>query len=331
VEKGTSTKSQPALWTQTISALRSLGRLRKRLQIIFTLAGTAIASLLQLFAKASTDPTWVSAANIASGVVIFAVLIVNLLLLLAETDSAAILAAAHDSEEKCSLLGAKIASLDALSNTQQEGLKWLSVLYSTSLALRDFVGPLVTRPLDAATKKQRFDEMLDVVLSQKTDLFGIGDERFNFAIYLPDTEQKVLNCFSCRRRDRADEESAHRAWPVGHGHVAKSFLDGKELIASDVKDVAIEAYFRAPADLARPDDSERYRSMAAVPIMIGAAKPLGVLIATSDIPGRFRPKAIADSRDTVEPLRVLASTLAVVLLSNDVWTQKFGGAKHDKA
>jgi hypothetical protein len=299
--------------------LQTIGRLRKRLQIFFGLGGTALASLLQLWAKVTSDTGLSNGLNIASAVVIVAVFIVNLLLLLADTDGAHILAAAHETEERSKALRDRIDALLQASRTKDESLRWLSILYSVSLALRDFIGPLVMRGrLDEKTKKQRFDEMLDLVLAQKADLFGIGDERFNFAIYLPDPGRDTLSCFCCRRRDRADEEAPHRSWPMGHGHVGRAFQDAGELIASDVQDATMEAYFRTPSNLAHADDSVRYRSMAAVPIMIGAAQPLGVLIATSDVAGRFRPKGLVDGRDAVEPLRILAASLAVVLLAEEL-------------
>jgi GAF domain-containing protein len=284
---------QGGVWKLSVAALRTIGKLRKRLQIFFGLGGTAAASLFQLSAKATTSPEWTTGLNVASAAVIVTVLIVNLLLLLADADGAEILAAAHETDERCKALLGRIDLLTETSKIKDDGLKWLSVLYSVSLALRDFIGPLVMRgTLDEKTKKERFDEMLDLVLSQKADLFGIGDERFNFAIYLPDPGQETLSCFCCRRRDRADEEAPHRSWPMGHGHVGRAFQDERELIASDVQDATMEAYFRTPDHLARKDDSARYRSLAAVPIMIGGAKPLGVLIATSDVPGRFRPKGV---------------------------------------
>ena len=53
----------------------------------------------------------------------------------------------------------------------------------------------------------------------------------------------------------------------------------------------------------------------------------GVLVATSNVPGRFWPQALQQERaefDSVEPLRVCASTLAILLQVTNLFSEGKG-------
>ena len=88
--------------------------------------------------------------------------------------------------------------------------------------------------------------MLDLVLAEKGALMGIGDERWNFAVYLHDPGADELVCVVCRRPVRADEEAPHRRWRRGEGHVGLAWGRGEELVTGDATDPQIERVFRAP-------------------------------------------------------------------------------------
>jgi hypothetical protein len=79
--------------------------------------------------------------------------------------------------------------------------------------------------------------------------------------------------------------------------------------------------FDAPEPKRRPDDLERYRSIASIPIRLGKGDPVGVLVATSDVASRFYlPSERGDpARDPVEPLRVLAREVALIIELTDLY------------
>ena len=157
--------------------------------------------------------------------------------------------------------------------------------------------------------------LVDLVLAEKQVLFSMGDEAWNFAVYLYDPVEKLLKCSLCRRPLRQDELAPHRSWQPGDGHVGIAWQRDEELVAADMRDPQIEPYFRAKREY-KSDDGERYRSIASIPIRIANAQPLGVLVATSDHIGRFKPNS--SGNDSVEPLRLLASTLAMMLHATNV-------------
>ena len=308
----------------SIEALRDNAVLRKRLQLAFPLIGTATATLLQLASKFyEAADAYLTVAAVA---VIVGVLVVSALLLISDRNGPEALAEAHKANDLTEECNAEIGRLERELLSTRDAATSLSLLYAITILLREYVGPLLTgRGFDVDTRNRHFATMLDLVLAQKTELIGIRDERWNFSIYLPTVGGVTMRCAVCRRRDRAEEESSHREWPVGHGHVGRSFQDSEELVAEDTQSAAVEGYFRTPPELARSDDSARYRSIAAIPISLSGKAPSGVLIATSDIPGRFKPRRILDGgRDAVEPLRVLAASLAFVAFAANTENQAPG-------
>jgi len=73
----------------------------------------------------------------------------------------------------------------------------------------------------------------------------------------------------------------------------------------------------------RPDDAEVCRSIASIPIRRPGGGLFGVLVATSNRPGRFWPQALQEERaefDSVEPLRVCAATLAILIQATNLST-----------
>jgi GAF domain-containing protein len=73
---------------------------------------------------------------------------------------------------------------------------------------------------------------------------------------------------------------------------------------------------RGRGENARDYDVDTYRSFASIPISIpGREQPLGVLVATSDVVGRFIQDGGEDALDTVEVLRALGNALATLLVA----------------
>jgi hypothetical protein len=157
-------------------------------------------------------------------------------------------------------------------------------------------------------------DMLDLLVASKSTLFGMGDEQWNFSIYLWNGGAGQLDCIACRRPARTDEDAPHRSWRPGEGHVGKAFQMRRALTCADSTDPNVRSFFDAPEDKrAGYDDSQRYRSLAAVPFQLpGAEGPTGVVVATSDVPGRFRPTIDGGDDESVLPIRALSKTLATL-------------------
>jgi hypothetical protein len=89
----------------------------------------------------------------------------------------------------------------------------------------------------------------------------------------------------------------------------------RALICADSTDPNVRSFFDAPEDKrARYDDSLRYRSLAAIPLQLpGTEKPIGVVVATSDVADRLRPTVDGDDDESVRTVRALGKTLATLL------------------
>jgi hypothetical protein len=299
----------------TMEALRDNSWLRKALQISGPIVSTSMAGLLQVASKFAVAG-WNVGLNVASACFAVVAVLIAVVLALTERNLPEALQAAHASEERVKQLEAGKQSDQLRSEEIAARFSSLTTLYATSIALREIVEPVLSQGAgDERAQKKRLGAMLDILLSSKKELFGITDERWNFSIYLWNDASKELVCFACRRRDRADEEATHRAWPTGTGQIGVCFQSQRELVVGDVQMPEFKAYFHAPDPLSRSDDAERYRSIAAVPISMNGGVPHGVVIATSDVPGRFVPSdmRVNDGWDTVEPLRVLAGVLVILL------------------
>lgn len=79
-----------------------------------------------------------------------------------------------------------------------------------------------------------------------------------------------------------------RSWADGEGHVGHAFHNRVEIIHADVQEGGV-GDMMTPADKRKPYDAEVYRSYISWPILPrDPARPvLGVVVATSDIHGRF--------------------------------------------
>ena len=284
-------------------------RWRRGLQVGFVLGGAALGGIGEVLANIVADPIR-PYAHIASIVGLVAVLIGGLVFAFVDEGAPETIARALAAIEGARTRDLTITELEA-------EFRWITQLYGTAKALREFVeaAPDVGAEEAKNALMGTLSALLDMVVAQKDVLFGMTDERWNFAIYLYEPTGDQLKCLICRRPIRAEETAPHRAWQSGEGHVGLAFSRGEELVASDTADPQIEQLFRGHGAKHRDDDTIRYRSIASIPIRTRGDNPWGVLVATSDRAGRFRP-VTARSRsaiDHAEPLRVLATNLAAAI------------------
>ncbi len=203
----------------------------------------------------------------------------------------------------------------------QEDLEWSALLYLTVAAMRGAVDTALAEPEDADARRKRLYVLLDLLVANKMSLFDIGDEQWNFAIYLFDEAKGVLVCEACRRPTKDEQDAPHRSWKSGEGHTGKAFQDRRALVCANSDDPNVRGFFAAPPGQTHHDDHRRYRSLAAIPIMLSPEHaPVGVVVATSNIEGRFQPpeEELDVNHDRIEPLRALARTLATLIAAYNV-------------
>jgi GAF domain-containing protein len=284
-------------------------RWRRLLQVGFVLGGAALGGIGEVAANIVADPIR-PYAHSASIVGLVAVLIGGIVFAFVDEGTPETIARALAAIEGAWVRDRTIGELEA-------EFRWITQLYGTAKALREFVEAVLAAGAEEAknASTETLSALLDMVVAQKDVLFGMTGERWNFAIYLYDRAADQLDCLICRRPIRAEETAPHRSWRPGEGHVGLAFSRDEELVASDTADPQIEQLFRAHGTRHRDDDTTRYRSIASIPIRIRGENPWGVLVATSDRAGRFRPVTVGSRSaiDHVEPLRVLATNLATAI------------------
>lgn len=289
---------------------------RQRLQIYFVVLGVLAAGASEAFSNVVPDS--VKPFLIAGW--FFGLLLAFL---------GGVIFAFVDDGEPGSLLRAQeavdtVAQQRMLLSDLEVDFRWMARLYITNNVFREMVEHVTLQGGGSLDDQQRrLEAMLDVLVADKTLLFGINDDRWNFAVYFYDAAQGLLICRACRRPTRAEEEASHRSWAPGEGHIGLAFQTARTIVAGDTSEPTAHALFDAPDAKKRTDDRERYRSIASLPIRMQDERPIGVLVATSDVPHRFtlRQSDSDTARDSVEPLRSLASALAMLDKANHLHAQ----------
>lgn len=215
----------------------------------------------------------------------------------------------------------------------------ISAAYRSSIALY-YISRAISETTDAVlladgdlrrdVARRQLYSILDRLIEHKSGLFGMGDDRWTFGVYV--LEDDLLKLPVTRRWSRDNENGNHRVWTPGEGHVGQAFRARRELVCADSRAPDVAGFMEATGDNAREYDSELYVSFASLPLMIGGRdEPLGVLVATSDQSGRFTPSnGDGESMDTVEPLRLAANVIATILCLTEDDGSWFPEQKGDK-
>lgn len=216
---------------------------------------------------------------------------------------------AAEAINRANYLSDRVEDLGSNIDSLERDFKYVTTLFSISVALREIIEGIMATGLQV-NRGELLGRMLDVLVADKSTLFDMDSDRFSFGVYLYEPTTQRLDCISCRRPTRAEEDAPHRSWEPGEGHVGLAFQIKREVIAADTSDPLTQALFDAPEAKRQPTDRDRYRSIASIPIRLAANELVGVLVATSDVPGRFyMPSQDSDTaRDPVDPLRVLAGS-----------------------
>ncbi len=148
---------------------------------------------------------------------------------------------------------------------------------------------------------------------QSEFLFEFGpSEGWNFAIYLYSEDRDVLlPVWRIRAENHPSPRGGMgREWNRGEGHVGKAFVDQKPIITADCSQPEAAEFSTLPPGKERPHDPA-YVSFASIPIgpiLSEDRRPYGVIVGTSDRPGRF-------NRSTAGVLVQIAGAIASLLIT----------------
>lgn len=292
----------------TVTFLKKASRFQRSIKWIFSGTGAFIAGAAPIVSKFIVEPAYQPyfvAAQVGGILMVFIGLVLTDLM----TDGA------PDLIRKAHYAIDQARERDSVIEELRGDFEWFTRLYSTDKALRAMVEGVLSSAAEPGQVHQLIKSMLDVVAAENNILFGMNGDRWNFAIYLWDSKSSQLYCEVCRRFLRSEEDADHRSWVPGDGHVGIAYQNRREIVASDTSRPEARALFDASPAKRKGDDRDRYRSIAAVPIIVGDGSVGGVVVGTSDVPDRFRLRD-EDSKsavDTIEPLRMLARAIALLM------------------
>jgi hypothetical protein len=124
---------------------------------------------------------------------------------------------------------------------------------------------------------------------------------------------KALRRVAVARADRGSERGPPRSWRKGEGFVGVAWLNNRDVIIPDSQADGIAHEYPVPPRKAREGDSERYRSMAAIPIHVGRSQDIwGVVAFSSDREGRFRRDPDNNRAQSVDTVRMFAGMMALL-------------------
>ena len=142
------------------------------------------------------------------------------------------------------------------------------------------------------------------------------DERWAISIFKIEKNgsDEVLRRVTGIRAERLQEQANAREWRLNEGLVGTVWATKRDAIIKDYRDARVPQDYPMPDELKRDYDADRYRSMAAVPIIVGPQKEIwGVVAASSDVTGRFTRDPQNDKTQAVDTIRALSRASALLV------------------
>lgn len=192
----------------------------------------------------------------------------------------------------------------------QDNIRYMSLLQEQVLSWNVLVRGYVQQHLpDPDDLKLAIANICDSVVDFRDEYFDFSKkELWNFSVYLWDEKGKLLRPVWRQKHAKHPSRGMGREWREGEGHVGLAFRNREPLITPDAQAPDVQAFMTVPGN-AMPYDATAYRSYVSQPIDApGSARPFGVLVATSDVPGRFDK---ANALVLLHASAVLASTIQV--------------------
>jgi len=195
-----------------------------------------------------------------------------------------------------------------------ETIEEISMLYVTQSTIREFIERAAVAGLcDVSAAIQ---SMLTLVRRQLYYTMDLGNaEYFTIAVYQYEkTDQGAEHLvYRAGLRPLGDDGSPHRTWGVGEGVAGHCYRRRKEIIIENINNGDADL-LHVPEHLAKPDDATKFVSFGAIPIVVPHSDQLwGVLVVTSDEEQRFEKRGPAGINAEIEPARMLAGMIALLV------------------
>lgn len=275
------------------------------IKLVLITGGSALAGVAQFLAIPKDQPF-----TVWNFIGIIAVIIAGLggfALAIRDKDGAEELELARQALARAQQIEEDYAWVDTLIAQQVRAAH----LYSATSAMRGAIERLAVAK--CTVSEQDLRAMLTV--GEPSLLGSLGFEvgsHWTLGIYVnePDAQTRSLRLFATSRSTPCDVTQARR-WPAGVGVAGTALAQSREVIVPDLAAPELGTLHDLSGS-SRPYDDDRYRSIAAVPIMVGAEpEPWGVVVATSSQPKHF--EVIEQGVQAAEGVRALAGMVALAL------------------
>jgi GAF domain-containing protein len=166
--------------------------------------------------------------------------------------------------------------------------------------------------LDSNDLNRIVENILEPLVTNGEAIFRFGPtEKWNFVVYIYEPSRDALVPIWRRKGMTHPSEGLGREWGRGQGHVGFAFANSRPIITEDSRNPDVRNLVTATEGQARDYDESVYISFASMPIgpVADQVEPLGVVVATSDRPGRFSSE---NSRIMAHVALALANALSVV-------------------
>ncbi|WP_145975073.1 GAF domain-containing protein [Cereibacter sphaeroides] len=305
-------------WEHAEALLRRASKSVKIIRVTGTVLGSLLLGVGQFFkssAVCAADgpspcvPAWVvDSAYLAFWLGFITIILTNLVLVFVDRQAVETVSDLHASEAERRHLDRRLADAN---KTEKALVAWTTLTKLVSEVLDSVLG----RDITPQELENAYNFILEAIAERKTRLFGVEDDYLNISIYEWAPARSELVCIACYRSRPSDISKQHRSWRPGEGHVGKAFELQRELICSDATQPDVAAWVAASPAKTKEADRTKYVSLAAFPIGLNAGQPLGVLIMTSDVAGRFRNGGSdgAGAHHGVAALADVASQLAQIM------------------
>lgn len=195
----------------------------------------------------------------------------------------------------------------------EANLRRATELYNAMTSMREVIEQSAGAPLDDVALINLLTTAAGRALMVASD-FKLA-EHWTLLVYRAeageDGSSRQLRCVGGKRSIECELVDA-RVWPEGVGAGGIALSRGQEVLVPDLAAPELGTLHQI-GSLQRSHDDGRFRSIAAVPILVGRElKPWGVVVATSDRAGHFGVEVGPGVR-TAEASRALAGMVALAV------------------
>lgn len=148
-------------------------------------------------------------------------------------------------------------------------------------------------------------------------------EKMTISVYqvdkAPSSGEDILNIIVNKKPNKADEQHyTSRSWKKGEGYSGQAWMQADEVVVPDSFLVPESYHVKnlSEKSLDQKAELKRYRSVAAVPILVGRNNDVwGVVSVTTDRPNKFSTTFLDDdvAAQNVETVRILAKMIALLV------------------